>query len=1166
LVGERHDPALEAGAITIERVIKALTDDLEADSKAVLDGGASINQFPVDSYLFRYWYAIALKLFLEGDKNLTGLKFSDLQTVISNISMDKSELFPADEKAKKVTDQPPVISEKQFKRSYETEYQNYSVSNIIYANDSVFNIKFKALPDETGDLTIDLVELFGDVEVQSLSDINEEGLYTAEVKFPVAEDGEKSIGIRAVDNAENTGNATLQAVKDTVKPLITNLGNTLPTNVTTPLTVPYAVTETNPLDSLYTVTPAGEAATVWTSLNPAILAGDITVTDSLLDEDGAYTLHFKSVDRAGNETVQTKTLSFDRIIPTATFTTLPEINENGFIAQNSIAITIIATDNLTSETELLHEMFDGVSWVENIEAVKNVWNMQLLSEQLYAKKFRVKDLAGNKSADINVSFTVDTVFPVLTTNKTALESTAYNIASTNLKLISTCTESNLLAYSYSINGGDLVSITEQSTPLTDNASLVEGLNTITVRCTDKAENYTEETISLLIDNTPPRVDSVLSSPGASVCALSQAVQLKTVDDVSKPVSVKYYYSFGSYLVSDIYSMPVLETGETTVSVPNGADTYYSTLSFTKETQPGSIFVSVVDQAGNESEPYPVNWNLDREPPKFSIINLEDFGFGVINPRAENIDFDEYLAKYNEGETVFNAYVAGLIAESGLSDITSLKGYINNVLLHNYTNLNIAPEDLTPGKCSPTICSNSDIMKPCLWCVMTRQTSTFTLKATFTDSCGNSGSTTDCMDSDYTCITRSLNPQTPELSVYVNQISTETHSLEILSQGATILTCKIYRNSDNTFIKNCSTVTGTQQIDTTALTSGIYRAIVTSKYPDGTATATASDTFLVDRTAFSISVNIDATKLYYVDFPLLKYDVKIASGLKQLKLYMTGHYKNKYYVTAGESANYNCTHENRCFSTVVRRLVNTTTTAKGNMLPTKTGGYYNIDGGWYTQIYYEAIPNFGDIKTGTIIIGTIWGSGLGFIKNSSQDTRMTMTEAGDVTIIPSIVDSKIFAGDVITVGGKCKDFVCAEKVGGNYFYHQLGKCKDSAFIDGVSDTFFTGKIQKAGDSYYNWWGGDCRVNSDCPVSAPECNSFHLRCVADITKHDAVESEGYSCDNYNEFNHLGCELYLSIYYYPDSAYVDLEHIEFRPKKFYLKNFVLTYNAETACSSIK
>jgi len=98
--------------------LKALTDDLKTAKQSVLDGAGKINQFPVDSYLFRYWYAIALKLFLESPENETGLTFSDLQTVISNISTDTSELFPSSDDPKKVTDKPPVISDKKFQRFF----------------------------------------------------------------------------------------------------------------------------------------------------------------------------------------------------------------------------------------------------------------------------------------------------------------------------------------------------------------------------------------------------------------------------------------------------------------------------------------------------------------------------------------------------------------------------------------------------------------------------------------------------------------------------------------------------------------------------------------------------------------------------------------------------------------------------------------------------------------------------------------------------------------------------------------------------------------------------------------------------------------------------------------------------------------------------------------
>lgn len=1165
LIGERHDPPLEKGAVTIEQVLKALADDLGAEDKAVLDGAGKINQFAVDSYLFRYWYAIAVKLFLESEENLTGLKFSDLQTVISNISMDESVLFPESDKAKKVTDKPPVISEKQFKRSFETGFQDYSVSNIIYANDEVFSVKFKALPDESGDLVIDELELTGDIEVQSLSDINEEGIYTAEIKFPVIEDGDKTILITAVDNAENVGNATLQAVKDTVKPVIDNLGGTLPLNVTTPLAVPYAVTEINPLDSLFAVTASGEIPAAWTSLAPAVLTGDITVTDAMITDDGSYTLHFKTVDEAGNETAQTKSLTFDRIIPTATFTTIPEINENGFIAQNSIAITIIAEDNITPETDLIHEFFNGVSWVENISETKNIWNMQNLSEQLYSTKYRVKDLAGNKSADIDVIFTVDTVNPVITTNKTALESKAYRIDDAALMLNSTCTDTNILTYTYSINSGEPVAIVVQSTPLLNNADLHEGTNTVEVTCTDKAGNESTEEILLLIDNTPPRVESVVSAPSGRVCALSHTLTVNTADDISRPVTAKYYYNFGSYPVSNVYSSPVLESGDTTLQVPGATDNYYTTLTFSKENHSADISVVVVDQAGNESDPHPVNWTLDRKPPFFSLYVVDTNLFAIVNKNFPLIHSDDF--DYDN----FQEYIDQKAAEAGFGDFVSVTSYKNNVVSHTFTVIKDV-NTFQEGECANYVCGGENgYYAPCRVCAHTATyPDIFDFKVTFKDSCNNTGVISDCAEDDYSCLAKSINVAIPPLYVSVNQTNSETRLIEIQSEGANIQSCKIYKNS--VFIQNCQLTQGIQQLDTTSFSEGYYDVTVTSKFSTGTNISTRTARFLVDRTQFRITVNVDTSKLHYLTFPALNYDVAIASGLKELKLYLSGHMKNKNYVSISEAPSYNCNDSNQCTSTTVKRLVNTTSKTKGAMLPPKSGSYYTMGGGWWTQIYYEAVPNFGETKTGTIVLGSIWGSGIGFMQKPEQDTHMTVI-GNKVNIFESILDIKIHHPKVILLKGSCSENLCRTINPNDQYRKTFYKvrtsytCKDADLTDVSVQTFYKATLNMAGHDKYEFRALDCRDNNDCIGTAPECHWSYLRCVPDYDYFTFYEEEGYTCpsDPYDFLiNNMGCFLQRPFWYYPKDMYIDISYLEFRPKNFYMKDYVNTLDPDKICVS--
>ena len=1174
LVGERHDPPLEAGAITVEQVLKALTDDLDSATKAVLDGVGTINQFPVDSYLFRYWYAIAMKLYLESEKNNTTLGFSDLQTVINNISMDDSELFPDDAEPRRVTDQPPVISDKMFKRSFETEFQNYSVENIIYSNNSVFNVYFKALPDSTGDLFLDSVEITGDVEVQSISDINDEGEYTAEVQFPTTEDGNKSILITAIDNAENTGTATLQAVKDTVSPVVVNLGNSLATNVTTPLAVPYEVTETNPLDTLFAVTASGEfpgSPSDWTSLDPALVSGDITVTDSMLTDDGAYTLHFKTVDKAGNEASKTKALIFDRIKPTATFTTVPEINENGFIQEESIVITIIATDNVTPETDLIHEYWNGTSWIGNVNETKHIWNLFSFTEQVYNEKFRVRDLADNRSDDITVSFTVDLNDPVLATNKTDLESRAYNISDVALVLNATCTDSNLDSFTYSINGSEPVSVPGMSTALTNHPDLKElengEANTVTVTCTDLSGRMEEETISILIDNTPARVETVVNHPGTGgtvpVCSLAKTIQLVTVDDHSKPVQIKYSYHIGEYSESNVFTAPVIEaTGGTSLTVPNVTDNYYNTLTLSKDNFNVVVSVIVIDDAGNESTPYPISWNLDKKPPIYSLINLASFGFGLVNPEADNIDFDEYLDKYNQGGEVFEAYFDNLISESGLEEIVNLQGYINESLLHDYTFLDATQEGIQPGECIKTVCSNSDTFKPCLWCVMDEQGAVFNFKTTLVDSCANSGVITDCKSSDYSCLEGHLNPSTPEVYVSAVQTSTNSYNIEILSQGANVESCHIMQGS--TVVDTCNNAIGVQQYDASGLSDGLYTVRATVKYPDGTNYGYGYADFLVDRTVFNVTIDVDLSKIHYLSFPAINYTAQIASGVKSVKIYLKNHYKNTYYVSVSENLQYNCDSSGRCSSTTARKLVGESSNSSGSILPQKSGGYYNIDGGFWNTVEVVVTPNFGADQTKEFAIGSGWGGGIQFIRTPSQDTHMQII--GDtVYIYQSIIDKDCHTSYVSLRNVELPDRVCQNPNTKVWHYASWMHTQYSAELRSISGSqhYYKGTIRKMGAYRWNWKAGrDCTKDVDCPSTAESCHVMTGECIVDKELHE-LTNEYPDVDCYNDIPYNnGCTWEKEIWYHSDQTYIDVNALT-RSKDFYLKDYILTYSKEEACN---
>ena len=1168
LVGERHDPALEPGAITIEQVLKAITDDIATDTKGVLDGGGTINQFNVDSYLFRYWYAIAVKLFLESDENLTGLGFSDLQTVINTIATDDSELFPEDEAPKKVTDQPPVISEKQFKHSFETEFQDYSLDNIIFANDSLFSVKFNALPDGSGDLVIDLVEMFGDVEVQSLTDVNDDGIYTAELTFTDGDDGEKTVGIRAVDNAENTGTATLQAVKDTVNPVISDLGNNLGSNVTTPLTVSYEVNELYVRDSLFCVVPSGETPSSWTSLSPAVESGDITVTDAMLTDDGAYTLYFRTVDKAGNETSQTKSLVFDREIPTATFTTVPEINENGFIQENAIEITIIATDNVTPESDLIHEMWTGVKWSENISETKNVWNMQQLSEQLYENKYRVTDLAGNRSADINVNFTVDTIDPVVSTNKTDLEGRAYRSDDVNLELNSTCNDTNLLKFEYSINSGETTAITAQVTPLTNNSALIEGSNTIVVNCTDKSGRFTETTITVVIDNTPP-VASFLSVPGNSVpvCGIEKTIPISGEDNNSI-TKVKSWYQLNGGSDSVLFYDVLNASNEADIFYPNPADTVFSNYELYRNSiNSVSFYLTMEDEAGNQSQPIVTDWFVDGKPPVGGIVLADSTIIAITPPNAQQFTLDELSA---QGIDTLEEIRTWIYAK--FSDIAKIYVYENNTFRGSFEN-SVFNSDGNGDNCMTYVYQVDDThYYPVVVCPFSPVSDQFTARVIFEDACGNKGRLTECEEFDHYCVERFTNTNTPPLHITLSYTDKNTVKLNIAAEGANIVYCHV-TGPDKDF--DCLSQTGDQFFNTESWDEGTFDVVVRSKYESGFQESQVTDKFIVDRTPFSISIDLKNGRAYYLkEAPLLEYSVDIASGVKTLSFRLHDRSVNRRYAPG----TYTCGSNGLCTINSYNKYIYRSGSSSGSFsLP--ISGLFGVDSGIYTKISYEVEPNFGETERGEVSITPVR-----LILSDDDDIKFSES-GGKITFSESIISEKLETSDVKIFANNHYGLICRKN--DHYFYKKRDSITEPSYSINFSYPNFSGSISFIkGISTYRWFRDDrdtgafswnCNNIDNCPDNftrgCEEVGSLGTRCVANRGSSHWSDSGTFawygsdSCncdawDGHSQCLDYNCDYLRNMEYHSAGTYIVLYDNSPRPSKtVYLKDFIVT-KAQNDC----
>lgn len=895
LVGERHDPALEAGAITIEQVLKALTDDLENPTQSVLDGGGTVNQFAVDSYFFRYWYAIAVKMFLESDKNLTGLGFSDLQTVINNISMDDSELFPDDEAPKRVTDQPPVISDKQFKRSFETEFQTYSVDNIIYSNADVFSVKFKALPDVAGDLFIDSVSISGDVNVQSLTDINVDGNYTAELLFPAIEDGEKTVLITVIDNAENTGTATLQAVKDTVKPvidkfeLLRNEEALTGEYTTVPFTADYEVTETNFRNVQLAVrTASSSTAFSYDKEVGTSLIGEFQISKTDLPgdgDDGDYSFSVKFTDKAGNETTTEFQKTIDTVKPEIQLIEMtPAINENGFIDSREITVEITATDNIEQILNYWRRR-NETSYDKNANDPPNVFNISEPEDATITYHFKVSDQAGNETPESDAfSFTIDTVDPVVNiTNSADLEGKTFKSTSGSLVLNYTIEEINRDRCELRINGTkykDIIdfptsTLTITGSELLDPEKGPAEMNTASIYCIDLAGRETETTVSFYIDDEYPVILIDPDQFGGSVIDNDYVVLDSLISDNfgrEGNLDIKFKYvdnAFNSIGYQNENTWPIsgLEDifwassagGRASCSpsddscefwIPNRDDDYFNTAVPYEKLYDNlnnfTFFVEATDKAGNKTEES-FTYTVDKEPvPMLSGGFLYDDGKIYLGFSSQKKIYD-FKMRVNGSWSTPECY----------------HNYFDGLDTHYYS----CPFNANTGTTYDVKISSMDSFGN--W--------TFSNCSAFQDTNNNY------------CFTGNITANLPELSIIVSNQTNTSVNYDI-SSDSTIIDCEILK--DGSHFQDCDKSTGSFSEDISTWDDGRYTITATAKNPIGAETTRSVD-FFIDNTITSFHLEIDNYKeIYYNSAPTLHVSASIAGGVDKVHIYLSRHKQHR----------------------------------------------------------------------------------------------------------------------------------------------------------------------------------------------------------------------------------------------------------------------------------
>lgn len=699
-------------------------------------------------------------------------------------------------------------------------------------------------------------------------------------------------------------------------------------------------------------------------------------------------------------------------------------------------------------------------------------------------------------------------------------------------------QSNKLKHTFSINGSEPVNITSDYTSLKNNTNLVEGDNILVVKCTDKAGNFVDKTITIKIDNTPP-VLSITSSPEneSSVCALIQNINVLVNDDVSSPSHVKYSYSVDDFTPSSVYTVSVNELGEASLSFPASSDFFYLDESHYKNKQNGIFFsITAVDEAGNESQPFVLNWILDRVPPLGIILGGLSMYYAATCSEAPVVE-----AAPSDPEVWF---------KESCPDTKGMKFFVNDTFYSEWDN--------PSSDCVYYACDLGSYYTPCVICQLDGNTlETFTAKTTFSDSCGNWGEITDCKDNDYYCVEQGTNTGQPDLYINIEQTGDDNFKLT-LDTNAEIIDCNIYKGE---VLKQTCSNTNVQNIDVSLWEEGSYKIVASSKYDSGVFETTKSKSFVVDRTEFSISFNLVNQGDYILyNSPTINFNIDIATGVKEAKFYIRGRTVNYRHIPSGEDDGYPCNDTTKlCTDSSYQKLIYTTTSDTGTFTADV------MEGGNYNKIYYLVTPNFGEKVQEEYTLSR----DINLIKTTNDDSKMIFF-MGAIHFTESIVSEKVVTSDFVAYNTSPYNDVCF--VNGNYFYEDTDSESVSAKMSVEHNTAFSVISFFPAEAQYEFSRRGCDSMNDCPYTAASCQpllktSHSPVCIGSTAHHysEGIYEGGYSCKdwetpgNYGSFNvplyYAHCPFYRDLSYFPDGLRVRIND-NVRPKTYYMKDFLTTH----------
>ncbi|REK74828.1 InlB B-repeat-containing protein [Paenibacillus paeoniae] len=321
-----------------------------------------------------------------------------------------------------------------------------------------------------------------------------EQAYSASMSYTLpAGDGNKTVYVRFIDRAGNTGTAQASIVLDTTAP--TGTITLLTPSITNSLHVSFTVSSSNADYMEFGETGLAYGALAAYSASPQSYTLQETV-------DGVKTLQVRLSDLAGNTTVLTLDVTLDRTLPTGAVSVN---NGNAYTIDSNVIVDITPDAGVTDIANIRYSINGGTA---TTIAYTSSFQIDVGStDGLKAITIRLIDHAGNESPVYSSNVTLDTEPP---TGTVAINGGATYATDQEVTLDFTLGAGVTDVVSVQFSNDNLTWSSEQAFSASMSYTLPagDGNKAVYVRFIDRAGNTGLDQSSITLDNTAPIVTGV----------------------------------------------------------------------------------------------------------------------------------------------------------------------------------------------------------------------------------------------------------------------------------------------------------------------------------------------------------------------------------------------------------------------------------------------------------------------------------------------------------------------------------------------------------------------------------------------------------------------------------------------------------------------------------